>query len=70
MSLQAIVILSGMAGGATWAAITLAATSWFNRRAQRLSEKRTAEVSAVFFEQPAAARGDAGRFVYIPMSKR
>ncbi|MGB3834435.1 MAG: hypothetical protein WA975_21525 [Mesorhizobium sp.] len=40
MSLQAIVILSGMAGGATWAAITLAATWWFNRRARAAARAR------------------------------
>lgn len=35
MSLSLIVILSGLAGGAGWAGITLAATWWFNRRVRR-----------------------------------
>lgn len=35
MSLQAIVLLSGAAGGIAWAGITIAATAWFNRRIRR-----------------------------------
>ncbi len=35
MSVSAIVILSGLTGGACWAGITLSATWWFNRRVRR-----------------------------------
>ncbi len=47
MSLQAIVIVSAMAGGAAWAAITLSATWWFNRQSRRLKEREASRWRAL-----------------------
>lgn len=60
MSLTTTLVIAGAAGGAVWAAISIAATCWFNRRVRRGRENTSCPV----------CQGREGQSVYVPRRQR